>query len=44
MPVHTVYAVPKGRVRIENDNSRKLAIIVTIVIAEGTNLVNPPDC
>ena len=33
-----------GSVRIEIDNSAKLAIIVTIVTSDGTSLVKPADC
>lgn len=44
MPVQMVYAVPNGKLFIENDNNAKLAITVTNVMTVGTNRVNPSDC
>ena len=44
IPVQIVYAVPSGKLFIENESSAKLAITVINVITVGTNRVKPSDC
>lgn len=43
IPVHTVYAVPKGSERIEIDNKTTLKIMKTIVTMLGVSFVKPSD-
>src|SRR4051794_27655022 len=44
MPVHIVYAVPSGRVRIDQDRSTILMIIAAKVMTLGQRRVKPSDC
>lgn len=44
MPVQIIYAVPRGRVRIDAASRAKLMTMPSTVIIDGIGLVKPFDC